>query len=71
MSTDTTLEVSDEARCRAALPTDRVGRNYFKLFGASTISNLGDGIGIGIIAYPWLASAVTRHPLLIALVGVV
>jgi len=69
VSTDTTLEVSDEARCRAALPTDRVGRNYFKLFGASTISNLGDGIGI--IAYPWLASAVTRHPLLIALVGVV
>jgi len=56
-------------RVGAALPTDRVGRNYFKLFGASTISNLGDGIGI--IAYPWLASAVTRHPLLIALVGVV
>lgn len=47
---------------------NRLGRNYFKLFGASTISNLGDGIGI--IAYPWLASAVTRNPLLIALVGV-
>ena len=45
------------------------GANYFKLFGASTISNLGDGIGI--IAYPWLASAVTRNPLLIALVVVV
>jgi MFS family permease len=54
---------------RSALPTDRLGRNYFKLFGASTISNLGDGIGI--IAYPWLASAVTRNPLLIALVAVV
>ena len=47
----------------------RLDGNYFKLFGASTISNLGDGIGI--IAYPWLASAITRNPLLIALVAVV
>ncbi len=58
-----------ETSRRAALPKDRLGGNYFKLFGASTISNLGDGIGI--IAYPWLASAVTRNPLLIASVGVV
>nr|WHW29289.1 putative MFS transporter [uncultured bacterium] len=36
---------------------------------ASTISNIGDGIGL--IAYPWLASAVTRNPILIALVAVV
>jgi len=50
-------------------PADRLGGSYFKLFGASTISNLGDGIGA--IAYPWLASAVTRNPLLIALVAVV
>jgi MFS family permease len=50
-------------------PADKLGANYFKLFGASTISNLGDGIGL--IAYPWLASAVTRSPMLIALVGVV
>ncbi len=50
-------------------PPDRLGRDYVKLFGASTISNLGDGIGT--IAYPWLASAVTRDPLLIALVVVV
>jgi MFS family permease len=47
----------------------RLGRNYFKLFSASTISNLGDGIGV--VAYPWLASAITRNPLLIALVAVV
>lgn len=47
----------------------RLGPSYFKLFSASTISNLGDGIGI--IAYPWLASAVTRNPILIALVAVV
>jgi MFS family permease len=54
---------------RAALEPGRLGGNYFKLFSASTISNLGDGIGI--IAYPWLASAITRNPLLIALVIVV
>ncbi len=47
----------------------KLGRNYWKLFGASTISNVGDGIGL--IAYPWLASAVTRNPVLIALVAVV
>ena len=43
--------------------------NYRKLFVASTISNLGDGISL--IAYPWLALAITRNPLLIALVAVV
>jgi MFS family permease len=39
---------------------------YWRLFGASAISNLGDGMGA--VAYPWLASALTRNPLLIALV---
>jgi MFS family permease len=39
------------------------------LWSATTISNLGDGIVS--IAYPWLASAVTRSPLLIALSVVV
>ena len=46
----------------------RLGPNYRRLFGASTISNLGDGIGV--IAYPWLATAVTRNAFLIALVTV-
>ena len=41
-----------------------LGSNYYKLMAASAISNLGDGIGV--IAYPWLASAVTRNPILIA-----
>jgi MFS family permease len=45
-----------------------LGANYRRLFTASTISNLGDGVGL--IAYPWLASAVTRNPVLIALVAV-
>jgi MFS family permease len=46
----------------------RLGAAYYKLFSASTISNLGDGIGT--IAYLWLASALTRNGLLIGLVGV-
>jgi len=45
-----------------------LGRNYRRLFAASTVSNLGDGIGL--VAYPWLASAVTRNPVLLALVAV-
>jgi MFS family permease len=47
----------------------KLGRSYRKLFAATTISNLGDGVSV--IAYPWLASAITRNPLLIALVAVV
>jgi MFS family permease len=45
-----------------------LGRNYWKLWTASVISNFGDGVAI--IAYPWLASAVTRDPVQIALVAV-
>lgn len=43
-----------------------LGASYRKLFSASSISNLGDGVGQ--LAYPCLASAVTRNPILIALV---
>ncbi len=57
---------SDEAAADEPPP---LGRSYWKLFSASIISNLGDGIGT--VAYPWLATAVTRDPLLIALVAVV
>jgi MFS family permease len=45
-----------------------LGRNYHRVYTASVISNLGDGVAQ--IGYPWLASAVTRNPLLIAVVGV-
>ncbi|MEM9514292.1 MAG: MFS transporter [Actinomycetota bacterium] len=65
MTEDTAAVASD---ARTPRP-DRLGGDYFRLLGASTISNLGDGIGL--IAYPWLASAITRNPLLIATVGVV
>lgn len=45
-----------------------LGKNYWRLWSAHAISNVGDGVSA--IAYPWLASAVTRSPLLIALVAV-
>ncbi len=47
----------------------KLGANYWKLWTASVISNLGDGVAA--IAYPWLASAVTRSPLHIAGVALV
>jgi MFS family permease len=46
-----------------------LGANYWKLWTASVVSNLGDGVGM--IAYPWLASSLTRSPLHIAAVAVV
>ncbi|HSM64835.1 MAG TPA: MFS transporter [Ilumatobacteraceae bacterium] len=61
----TTAESTD----RTGLDPTRLGPNYVKLLSASTVSNLGDGLAV--IAYPWLASAITRNPLLIALVAVV
>lgn len=44
----------------------RLGSNYWRLWTSSLISNLGDGVGL--IAYPWLASALTRSPLLLAII---
>ena len=51
------------------MPRERVrlGANYRKLYLATAMSNIGDGMST--IAYPWLASAITRNPLLIALVA--
>ena len=37
---------------------------YWKLWAASVVSNLGDGISV--LAYPWLASLLTRDPVLIS-----
>lgn len=45
-----------------------LGPNYWRLWTGSVISNLGDGLSS--VAYPWLASAVTRSPVHIALIGV-
>ena len=49
-------------------PSRGLGRNFHKLFGATVVSNLGDGMAT--VAYPWLASAITRNPLLVASVMV-
>ncbi|HEX6145951.1 MAG TPA: MFS transporter [Acidimicrobiia bacterium] len=45
-----------------------LGAGYWRLWLASVISNFGDGVAT--VAYPWLASAVTRNPVHIALVTV-
>jgi MFS family permease len=62
---DAALEPVEE---QTATSAPKLGRNYYKVFTASVVSNLGDGIGL--VAYPWLASAVTRNPLLVSLVAV-
>lgn len=49
--------------------SDRLGARYLKLATAAGVSNLGDGVGL--VAFPWLASATTRNGLLIAVVVVV
>ncbi|MEM7440686.1 MAG: MFS transporter [Pseudomonadota bacterium] len=42
-------------------------RNFRLLFSASAISNLGDGVSA--LAFPWLATLITKDPTLIALVA--
>lgn len=44
----------------------RRNRNYRLHFTASVISNLGDGVSV--LAFPWLATLLTRDPFLISLV---
>ncbi|WP_166418064.1 MFS transporter [Cochlodiniinecator piscidefendens] len=45
----------------------QTNRNYRLLFSASSISNLGDGVSA--LAFPWLATLLTRDPFAIALVA--
>lgn len=42
-------------------------RDYRLLFSSSAISNLGDGVSA--LAFPWLATLITRDPMLIAMVA--
>ena len=61
----------DVSTSEATTPPRRrpsLGPNYRKVYAASVISNLGDGVAQ--IGYPWLASAVTRNPVLIAVVAI-
>ncbi len=46
----------------------KLGSNYWKLWTTSAVSNFGDGVST--IAYPWLASAITRNPIQISLIAV-
>ncbi len=46
------------------MSTRPLGANYTKLWFASVISNFGDGLAT--VAYPWLASSVTRSPIHLA-----
>lgn len=48
--------------------TNRLPGSFHRLLGTMTISNLGDGVAA--VAYPWLASSLTRDPFLIGLMGV-
>ena len=41
--------------------------NFRLLFSASAVSNLGDGVSA--LAFPWLATLITRDPMLIAIVA--
>lgn len=42
-------------------------RSYRLLFSATAVSNLGDGVSA--LAFPWLATLITRDPILIAMVA--
>ncbi|MFQ5554772.1 MAG: MFS transporter [Acidimicrobiia bacterium] len=57
-----------DATSTSQKPVMKLGPGYWKLWTSSVVSNLGDGVAL--IAYPWLASAVTRNGALIALIAV-
>jgi MFS family permease len=65
----TDVDTTGDGAGAASKEKVRLGASYWKLWVASVTSNLGDGVAQ--IAYPWLASAVTRDPILIALIAVV
>ncbi len=51
-------------RHRTGRPRRRpIGAGFRRLVAAHLVSNLGDGISL--VAYPWLASSLTRNPILI------
>ena len=67
---NTDIERSDDDGAATADPAadNRLGSSYYKLFAGTVVSNLGDGMAT--VADPWLASAITRNPILIAMVAV-
>ncbi|WP_022917028.1 MFS transporter [Ruania albidiflava] len=72
MTTDEGEATSDAVAAPSAGESGRrraepLGANYWKLFTSATMTNLGDGLMS--VAVLWLASAITRDPTAIALVG--
>ncbi|SPJ28417.1 MFS transporter [Falsiruegeria mediterranea] len=63
----TLLDVLRDLAANASMTTLWSLRNYRLLFSASAISNLGDGVSA--LAFPWLATLITRDPMLIAMVA--
>lgn len=61
------LDASRLSECHLAMTALIRNRNYLKLISASGASNLADGIAS--VAFPWLATLLTRDPFLIALVA--
>ncbi|MDW3216207.1 MAG: MFS transporter [Ilumatobacteraceae bacterium] len=66
--TDTQIDDTGDGSSPVTVGDQRLGSSYYKLFTGTVVSNLGDGMAT--VAYPWLASAITRNPMLIALVAV-
>lgn len=64
---DTAAAPAGRAPDSAAAPTPPLGRNYWRLFTSSALTNFGDGLMS--VAVVWLATALTRDPLWITVVG--
>ena len=47
--------------------SEKLPSAYHKVFSAGAISNLGNGVAA--VAYPWVASSLTRSPLLLSIIG--
>ncbi|HEY7626277.1 MAG TPA: MFS transporter, partial [Ilumatobacteraceae bacterium] len=73
MSTETEAQAKARSKTRSKTTSNassnRLGPSYHKLFISTVISNIGDGMSV--IAYPWLATAITRNPVLITSVALV
>ncbi|PPJ47310.1 MFS transporter [Rhizobium sp. KAs_5_22] len=52
---------------RQIKPKPQLGASFYRLWLSSGLANLADGVGV--VAWPWLASLITRDPLAIAVVA--
>ncbi|CAH0339982.1 MFS transporter [Rhizobium sp. CECT 9324] len=48
-------------------PQPKLGASFYRLWLSSGLANLADGVGV--VAWPWLASLITRDPLAISMVA--